>query len=277
MTIERLAMVSASLAFASLACDARTLIGMVPDASAPDDGAPRTDAFVPDVPPGTEGHTCAPVTFPGDAPYTLPAGVAGTWTGYFQGGSALQTSDVIRFSVQQQAGGLGEIHVTMGTAAAPAPATSATEFYPPGSSSDPQIRIPDFVEGVSYLAHAVTWQGTRLKFLLSVAQPWESWCGLQSSYFVADSNRYNCVPGFAGGWSPAPDGGEPLCVSSDLQGTKQTPVSCAQFSQCNGQFCTCDSCGCAAAVQNGRSFDVTFDGDLVTGVGDAHDVRLTRD
>ena len=89
--------------------------------------------------------------------------------------------------------------------------------------------------------------------------------------------EYNCVPGFGGSWCPAPDGGEPLCVAQDGQGTKQTPVSCAQFSQCNGQLCTCDSCGCAASVENGRSFDVTFDADLVTGVGDGHNVRLMRD
>ena len=60
MTIGKLATISAALAFASLACDARTLIGMVPDGSAPDDGAPHSDAFVPDVPRGTEGHTCTP-------------------------------------------------------------------------------------------------------------------------------------------------------------------------------------------------------------------------
>jgi|tagenome__1003787_1003787.scaffolds.fasta_scaffold20381545_2 hypothetical protein len=278
MTISKLTTVSAGLAFMFLACDAHTLIGMVPDGSAPDDGAPHRDVLAPDVPVGTEGHTCTPVTFPGDAPYTLPAGVAGTWTGYFQGGSPVPTSDVIKFSIQQLADGSGEVRVTIGTAAPPPPAASATDYYPPGVPTDVTFRIPTLIEGVSYLAHAVTWQGTRLKFLLSEAQPWESWCALQSSYFVADQSRYNCIPGFGGGWSfpPVDAGGEPSCTASDVQGTKQTPVSCPQLSQCNGQFCTCDSCGCAAAAAVASSFDVTFDADLVTGVGDGHNVRLTR-
>jgi hypothetical protein len=279
MTISKLATVSAGLAFIFLGCDARTLIGMVPDGSAPDDGGPHSDALVPDVPAGTDGHTCTPVTFPGDGPYVLPAGVAGTWTGYFQGGSPVPTSDVIKFSIQQLADGSGEVRVTIGTAAAPPPATSATDYYPPGAPMDLSIRLPSLLEGVSYLAHAVTWQGTRVKFLLSDTQPWESWCALQSSYFVADQSRYNCIPGFGGSASfPAPDaGGEPSCIAEDVQGTKQTPISCAQYSQCNGQFCACDSCGCAAAAGNASSFDVTFDADLVTGVCDGHNVRLTRD
>jgi hypothetical protein len=276
MTIIKLATVSAGLAFISLACDARTLIGMVPDGSAPDDSAPHSDASVPDVPAGTVGHTCTAVTFPGDAPYTLPAGVAGTWTGYFQGGSPLQTSDVIKFSIQQLAGGSGEVRVTLGTAAAPPPAASATEYYPPGTSTEPTMRLPGFVEGVSYVAHAVTWQGPRLKFLLSLAQPWESWCALQTPYFVVDSNRYNCIPGY-GGVTSSPDAGERMCLAFDLQGTKQTPTACAQLSQCNGEFCTCDACGCAASVENGSSFDLTFDADLLTGIVDGQNVRLTRD
>ena len=117
MTIGKLATVSAALALASLACDARTLIGMVPDGSTPDGGpGPTTDASTSDSAGGTgdAGHTCTPVTFQGDAPYTLPAGVAGNWTGYFQGGSPLQTSDVVKLSIQQLANGMGEIRVTMG-------------------------------------------------------------------------------------------------------------------------------------------------------------------
>src|SRR4051812_14196348 len=211
MTISKLTTVSAGLAFMFLACDAHTLIGMVPDGSAPDDGAPHRDVLAPDVPVGTEGHTCTPVTFPGDAPYTLPAGVIGTWTGYFQGGSPVPTSDVIKFSIQQLADGSGEVRVTVGTAAAPPPAATATEDYPPGTTPNPTMRLPAFVEGVSYLAHAVTWQGSRLKFLLSIAEPWESWCALQTSYFVADANRYNCVPGFGGQTSSSGDAGEPMC------------------------------------------------------------------
>jgi hypothetical protein len=278
MTIGKLTTLAVTAALSLLACDARTLIGMVPDAGTnpPDGSQPSSDASAPDAGPGTQGHTCTPVVFPGDARYTLPAGVAGTWTGYFQGGSPLPTSDVIKLSLQQASDGSGEIRVTFGTAAAPPPATSATDYYPPGTSTDPlTARFPGLVEGASYLAHAVTWQGTRLKFQLSEAQPWESWCALQTSYFVVDRNEYNCAPGFGGAVANEPGG--PMCVAEDLQGRKQTPIPCGQFSPCSGQYCTCDACGCAGGVTNTRRFAVTFDGDLVTGVDDGHNVRLTRD
>ena len=87
MTITKLATVSVALAFASLACDARTLIGMVPDGSAADGGpGPTSSNDAGDTASGTAdaGHTCTPVTFAGESPYTLPAGVAGNWTGYFR-------------------------------------------------------------------------------------------------------------------------------------------------------------------------------------------------
>src|SRR5262245_53865360 len=94
----------------------------------------------------------------------------------------------------------------MGTAAPPPPATSATEYYPPGAPTGPGPTLPMLIEGFSYLARAVTWQGTRLKFLVPGTQPFEGWCALQTSYYVAQQNRYNCVPGFGGSASYADAG-----------------------------------------------------------------------
>jgi len=284
----RLTTITVALALVPVGCATRTQIGLVPDGSAPDSPIlPSTDAVARDVPPGEQGHTCAPVIIPGDGPYTLAPGVAGTWTGYFQGGSPVSTSDAIEFSLQTQTDGSGDIRVFIGTGAPLPPATSATDYYPPGMMPDPSFDVPRLVEGVSYRAHAVTWEGTRLKFFLAQTEAWESWCALQTSYFVNDSDRYNCIPGFGGTIAEHADGG-PMCSTSDVEGTRQTPVSCAQFSLCqSGQFCTCDSCGCAArsaypgdptALQTGNasSFDVTFEGDLATGVGGGHNIRLTR-
>lgn len=275
MTIGKLTTFSAALAFAFafMACDAHTLIGTVPDASAPDDSG-RVDRELPDVLVADGGHTCTPQTFPGDAPYTLPAGVAGSWTGYFQGGSPLTTSDVVKLSIQQAADGSGEIHVTMGTAPAPAPATSATDYYPPGGFTGIQASYTTIIEGFAYLAHAVTWQGTRLRLQIADAQPWEGWCALQTSYFVVARDQYNCIPGLGGGSS---GGSMPeMCTASD--GERSTPVACPQLFLCNNRTCACDSCGCSAKLDaSSELFDVTFDGDLLTGVGAGHNVRLTRD
>jgi hypothetical protein len=270
MTTCKLTTLTATLALSMLACDARTLIGMVPDGAAPD--AAQTNTGDGGMAAGDGGHTCTPVTFDNDAPYTLPAGVAGNWTGYFQGGSPLGNTDVVRFAIQQRADGTGEIHVTMGTAAPPPPATSATDYYPPGVQG-PLFGLPTIIEGFSYTAHAVTWQGLRLKFLRPGAQPWESWCNLQTSYYVASRGDYNCVPG-SGGSATYADAGS-VCLSED--GTKQTQVPCPQFEMCNGYTCACDSCGCSASNVVTGDFDVTFDGNLVTGVGEGHNVRLTRD
>ena len=118
----------------------------------------------------------------------------------------------------------------------------------------------------------MTWQGTRLKFVVPGAQPWESWCALQTSYFVADHNEYNCVPG-SGGTTMYADAGS-VCISAD--GAKMTQVACAQFEMCNTYFCTCDACGCSAAADGVGEFDITFDGDVATGVGQTHNVRLMR-
>lgn len=289
MMMGRVTTITVALAFAWVGCATRTQIGVVRDGSAADSPtSPSTDAVAADVPPGEQGHTCTPVTIPGDGPYTLAPGVAGTWTGYFQGGSPVSTSDAIELSLQTQADGSGDIRVIIGTGGSFPPATSPTDYYPPGMMpTEPSFDVPRLVEGVSYRAHAVTWQGTRLKFFLAQTEAWQSWCALQTSYFVNDSNRYNCIPGF-GGTSSGQGDGATMCSTSDVQGTKQTQVPCAQYSLCwSGQFCTCDSCGCAAraaypgdptALQTGNAstFDVTFEGDLATGVGAGHNVRLTR-
>jgi len=274
MNIGKLTVVAATSAVSLLACNASTLIGMVPDGSAPD--APAQSDGGP-VLVGDAGHSCTAPDFQNDVPYTLPAGVAGTWTGYFQGGSPLQTSDVVKLSLQPRADGTGEIHVTMGTAAPPPPATSATDYYPPGVSPAMPSSFPTVLDGVAYLAHAVTWQGTRLKFVVPGAQPYESWCALQSSYYVPDRAEYNCIPGFGGTSSPGPMDAGSVCSAYDDSGKTMIPVACAQLAMCNGYYCSCDSCGCSASALVSGDFDVTFDGDVVTGVGIGHNVRLTRD
>lgn len=292
MKTGKLATLSAVSALSLLACDARTLIGMVPDASPPDSGsAPdswptdsndgavtgnspdATDGFVGGFTVDAGKGTCTPVTWPGDTPAALPAGAAGNWTGYFQGSSPLGTSDAVKFSIRQRSDGSGEILVTMGTAVPPPPATSATDYYPPGLMMATPISSPWLIDGFTYLAHEVKWQGSRLQMSIPLAQPWESWCALQPTYAVVDApGRYNCIPGI-NSRSSSMFG----CFAEDDQGRKETPISCAEMAMCSISYCTCDSCGCAASTASTAGFDVTLDGDTITGVGDGHNVRLTRD
>ena len=71
MMMGRVTTITVALAFAWVGCATRTQIGVVRDGSAADSPtSPSTDAVAADVPPGEQGHTCTPVTIPGDGPYT---------------------------------------------------------------------------------------------------------------------------------------------------------------------------------------------------------------
>jgi hypothetical protein len=265
--MNKLTTLGVILAFTTLACDARTLVGTVPDGSAGDDGGSR--------PPSSDGGgtpassdggrgTCTPVVFPEDQPFTYPSGVAGNWTGYFQAYNLRSGSDAVNLSLGTAADGSNQIHVVLGAGPPPPPATSATEQFPPGTLMDEQS-LPDLIEGFSYLAHGVKWQGQRLTFLIATHQPWEPWCALQTSYRLADSTQgYNCVPGSGG---VVTNSGQPNeeCIAEDGNGTVITPVPCTQFFMCGFRICQCDACGCAAESGFRAFFDITFTGDAASG------------
>jgi hypothetical protein len=262
---------AALLALASFGCEARTLIGEVPDGSAPD-GVTTTSP-----PPGADaGGTCNPV-FAGDPTFAVPPELAGTWTGFIQGGSSLP-SDAIKLVLDRAADGSGQIHVIYGTAAPPPPATSATELYPAGLSTM-QVILASLFEGVPYAGHEVRFQpfGTQWRLTFSVAayQGWESWCRLQTSY-PTDDGHYNCVPGsgvtFVYGGQP-----DPVCIALNVGGVPggQLEVSCAQATLCDFNHCTCDACGCAESSRATNSFDLLFDGDGASG-GNVHLMRAAN-
>jgi hypothetical protein len=223
------------------------------------------------------GTHATPIS-PGEATWSryglaaAAAGVAGSWTGYYQGcPGPTGSSDVIKMTLVESSGGSGQIDLVFGTNPPPPPATDATDYYPPGFMvGNSTFRT---FEGVSYRAHSVTWQDRRLKFMLAAYQLWDDWCELQSSFPVANSlTGYSCTPGNGGSWSGPPDD---ECIASD--GVRMTPVACAQFFLCGIGACTCDMCGCTGSTNYTDQFDLTFDGDLVTGVGTGCSVRLTRD
>jgi len=238
----------------TVGCDTRTIVGEVPDGSAPD-GSNQTTSLDP---VGTSGHTCAPPQFPGDHPFNFPAGVAGVWTGYVENAALGFTSDAVRLTLDQAADGTNQIHVAYGAAPPPPPATSATDL-PPGlnggnGGAGGVAGTQSVVEGFSYVAHNVDWQAFgqqwRLRFLVDIVEPWASWCRLQPSYATPSPGgvEYACLPNTGGGSISGPgtglDGGTE-CWVNDSTGHKEKDVSCAQLQLCPGNFvCACDQCGC---------------------------------
>jgi hypothetical protein len=115
-----------------------------------------------------------------------------------------------------------------------------------------------------------------LRFIVDNAEPWASWCRLQSSYATPYSGgvEYGCLPNTGGGSvaDPSVDGGS-RCYINDSSGRPARDVSCAQLQLCPGNFtCGCDECGCdmqAISFQGVPSgagtYDILFDTSSASG------------
>jgi hypothetical protein len=216
--------------------------------------------------------------------YTVQSSFLGTWSGYFENFAFPSTSDGIRLSIAQNADGSGKISVVLGMGPPPAPPTSADATWPPIASSDPRtvltalMTLPEsYIEGFAYDAYAVQVDSARVRFIINDSEPWQTYCQLQTSYYVTSEvpAGYECTPGGGGG-----GGGDPLtCASTNAQGVS-VPVSCMQVFAC-GRLCACDAVGCGAQVRNTTSFDITFTGpkgagNVTIANGDGRDVMLTQ-
>ena len=91
-------------------------------------------------------------------------------------------------------------------------------------------------------------------------QPWESWCALQTSYFVVDRGQYNCIPGFGGGLSAT--GATEMCTAQDSgkDGHIVRTALAVYRPDLRVRFV-----GARRSRRSTETFDVTFDGDLLTG------------
>jgi hypothetical protein len=264
------------LGLVAVGCNASTMIGDLSQ----DGGVPPNIVAV-----GTLGHTCEPPPFPGDHPFTFPAGLGGVWTGFVQGGVLGLSSDAVRLTMDEAADGTPQIHVVYGVAAPPPPATVATDYYPPGMN--PLLPPPPFIEGYSYLAHNVNWEAFgeqwRLRFAIDESEPWAGWCHLQLSYIYQSSTQtigsqgdppfFQCIPQAPGGYLNL--NGSMECEGLDTAGNPIFTISCAQVNMCNGRsYCVCDTCGCdSLGISNGAvpteagAYDLLFDATSATGSG----------
>ena len=237
----------------SIGCSTESPVGMTPTQTPPDPGGP---GMLP----------MAPV----DEPFSFPDGVVGDWTGYFQAFTLPSGSDAIALKMGQNAGGANEIRLVVGAGPPPAPPTDAAAVWPTGSSTmTPNLGL---IEGISYIAHLVRWDGRRLRFSVNSNAPWQPWCALQTSYPLG-SGHYDCTPGTYG--CTIQLSGEGECHALDGSGATFSPF---QSDACR-PHCACDAAECIAQPIPNEPFDITFDSDTAgSGVGldQTRTLRLMR-
>ena len=218
-----------------------------------------------------------PALTAGDMPFSNPAWVSGRWVGYFENFQFPSGSDRLELLFGTNATGGTTLVVTLGKATAPPAPTDPTAAWP--NAPGPNDEILFLVEGFSYPAHEVRWDGARLRFKLDAAEAWTAWCGLQTSYPVPGSTtEYNCLPSSGGGVSePGPDGNPIHCMVEDQNGQHPQEVPCGQFALCNSFHCACDATGCGPATAHDTPFDMTFEmtlsGNTASGSADVSDLR----
>jgi hypothetical protein len=252
-----------------------------------------------------------------DRPCTLPAPpeLAGTWQGQLHSYAFPTGSSAIRIDITgsyEEADGLcGK--VTFGTGSPPPvatdPAADPPELVfqsgalPPGPPSVAPFTLPlegfpyEFYQpgtrhvlttvgndgGMPVLADAGVSSGTiavdgdRVTFAISMRQPLKSWCNIQLSYFLgntdgryqlADPPMMNCIS------EDSIDDGPGSIECSALSGVTFRGVSCAQATYCTLHACDCAFAslynkspphGCTVNVSGDGQFNLTLNGSALAG------------
>jgi len=180
------------------------------------------------------------------------------WTGYVQGEGLVAANGDFTITMQRSGSqACGTLVFGEPTAPLP-PATDAQLSYPPGLDYHTAERG---VSGFSYTLLDATITGARLRFRLTFAEPWESWCELQTPYpNDAETSGYNCLPN-----AGVQEQGN-HCV---LIGPGPLPAaSCAQVNLCDiTQVCECNAERCRSSFQLSSPIgDFHLDGDKAQGV-----------
>jgi len=206
--------------------------------------------------------------YPPDPAFDVPAGLAGTWTGYFENYKFPSSSDSFKLVISQPAEQSGSIAVILGAEPPPPPPTDATMSWPLGAGGDPDAGADNafsVIEGFAYTAHEVVWSGQRLTFRIAPEEAMTVWCSLQTPYFVHSEGYYWCVPGVSGSQ------GNGMCYAQDSpdpnnpDNVVHTLVPCAQYHQCGA--CACDATSCTGGKRRSGSFDITFASGSASGSG----------
>jgi hypothetical protein len=274
------ALLTVSLALLAGACSTTTPIGVEETAGSTGSPAPSGAAGT-SAAAGTTGaaglgqpgnYVPSPGVALNEQPFAAPDGVSGDWVGYFEDYQfGWPGSDAIKFHFGVDAQGHGTLTVKLGEGTVPPPPTSADDAWPvpfilPEGGPGAGLQYPDTpLDGFTYAAREVTWQGRRLKFHLSDAEPWTTWCALQTSYPMPGDDSYSCNGGSAARCNAT------ICKFED--GTQGTTTPNHLY-MCNlNRLCDCNATGCGAQTQ-GAAFDLTFFGDHASGTGHGHNVQL---
>jgi hypothetical protein len=210
-----------------------------------------------------------------DHPFTNPSGISGDWVGYLENYDLYFTgSDALKLHFGVDAQGHGTLSVVRGTGTPPAPPTDAFQSWPAaivnddGSPGVGEDYPGEPVDGFAYTAHAVTWEGSRLKFVLFYAEPWNAWCNLQTSYATpSDPTAFSCDPTFAAVKYTSP--GQCAFVSYPARCTP------SHLHLCSGEgVCGCNATGCGASTSAGDSYDITFSSDHANGSATGYNLLL---
>jgi hypothetical protein len=197
----------------------------------------------------------APCTIP--PPQELDAGdpveagailapLVGTWTGSYQPPQSSAVALTLVFT--QQASGAVTGTLSFGTAAPPAPPTSATEIYPPGFQGGPAINETFPYPGFQYTAVAVSFDAVHLQFGIVQTELWKAWCELQTSFDQSSIGSCGCLPNWPCTGSPMGTGS---CYTIAPDSSVMQPFGCALFSPCSlyPSECTCSSAGCTVDLR----------------------------
>jgi hypothetical protein len=245
----------ATIALLAGACSTTTPIGIE------ETGAAGTGmSGPPAVPPMPGAYVPSGVAVLNDQAFTNPSGISGDWVGYFENYN-FTGSDAVRFHFGVDADGHDTISVTLGDGVVPPPPTDAAQAWPVpmiiGGGPGPGIIYPQRrLDGFTYTAHEVTWQGRRLRFQLIGGEPWTVWCGLQTSYGLPNSPYdptivlYTCDEG-----RPI-DCNAGVCMYRD--GSGLADLNHAMMCAATTGICDCNDTGCGPGTNTRFMFDLTF-------------------
>jgi len=205
------------------------------------------------------------------------AALVGAWRGYIENYQFPSGSDVITVTVQSGSGTEFGGVVTFGTGPMLSPPTAPDVGYPPGiGAAGPVQSTRRAFEGFEYTILDASLTDTRMRFGIANHELWKAWCELQTPFSQQPgSDSYGCLPNW--GYMT----GE-TCSQPDPATGMVVPRDCGQLYLCEVEMvCECTAQQCTVTVE---SPDVTFDlsvaGDRadgsVVGIGDIHNVRLTR-
>ena len=140
-----------------------------------------------------------------DAEATAPTFIDGTWIGYAENYMFPSGSDVITMTLKVS-GSVVTGTMKFGNGKPPAPATNPDVDYPPAYGEDDSgctggYPIPFAGEGFVYAIEMGTFDGSRLRAGVAMAELWTGWCALQTSYATGSGCGYSCLPTISSGES----------------------------------------------------------------------------